>query len=134
MKKSLSAIIASIAIICVPKDATGVDIPHMPVSDVRYDEAVNKAIQAVAIQSGVKGFADKAESMANAEATKHVERAIASYTPFTPQQVYTTGGIIYAAAVKHEVTKSFRNPLVPSVTNTISLSPNAISLIWRIPF
>lgn len=106
----------------------------MPVGDSRYDEAVNKAIQATAIQSGFKGIVDNAESMANAIATRHVERAIANYTPWTPQQVYFAGGMIYAVAVKREVVKSFRNPLLPSVTNTISISQNAISLNWRIPF
>lgn len=134
MKKSYSAIIAGLAIMLAPKNAASVEVPHVTVGDSRYDEAFNKAIQATAIQTGVKGTVDSMESMANAFATKHVERAIANYTPWTPQQVFFTGGMIYAVAVKREVVKSFRNPLLPSVTNTISLSMNAISLNWRIPF
>jgi hypothetical protein len=118
----------------MPKSASSIEVPHVPIGDSRYDEAINRAILATAIQSGFKGVVDNAESMANAIATKHVERAIANYTPWTPHQVFFASGMIYAIAVKHEVVKSFRNPLLPSVTNTISISQNAISLNWRIPF
>ena len=109
-------------------------IPDIPVPDARYQQAVNKAVQAASMQSGFQGDLNKATEITMNKATA-VATNVIGYTPFKPQHVFFAAGITYAALVKKEVTKSFRNPVLPNVTNTISVSDKggaaSGSLSWR---
>ena len=113
---------------------SGVSLPDIPSPDPKYHDAINKAAEATFKQSGFKADVDKAADVTTKKVTAVANTAI-SYTPFKPEHVFFVGGVTYAALVKKEVTKSFKNPMFPNVTNTISVSDKngtpSGSLTWR---
>lgn len=112
----------------------GMNLPPIPMSDAKYQEAVNKAVQAAYVQTGAASNISFVTKKAGDQALITTNATIFKNTPFKAEQVVFVGGVAYAAIVKKQVTKSFRNPLFRNVTNTISLTPNSAFMQWRIPF
>jgi len=110
------------------------DIPHIPVNDSKADDAVNKAVQAAAIQTGIKSNVDSIEGFVVGKVNHAVATFIDDNMPFSYKDAAITAGVIYAVGIRHEVTKSFQNPIVPTVTNSVTISPTTINLTTRIPF
>lgn len=112
----------------------GMNLPPIPVPDAKYQEAVNKAVQAAYVQTGTAAQVSFVTKAAGDKATSGANATVFKSTPFKAEQIVFIGGITYAALVKKQVTKSFRNPLFRNVTNTISVTPNSAFMSWRIPF
>jgi hypothetical protein len=115
--------------------AEGINMP--PVKAGQYSEAVNKAIKAASIQSGLQAELDKAVGIANKKATETGNTVITTVTPFNPRDVYFVLGTGYALGVKKEFKKSFKNPLFPNITNTIEYSGKGnkrTNLLWGVSF
>jgi hypothetical protein len=100
--------------------AEGVNLPSVEAG--QYSEAVNKALKAASIQSGLQNNMDVAAGLASKKATETGNTVITTVTPFNPRDVYFVLGTGYALGVKKEFRKSFKNPLFPNVTNTLEYS------------
>lgn len=118
---------------CQEFQIPGISDVNIPFEDARYQQAINKAVQATAAQTGITANINLFTSKTAEIATQKATYVIGRYTPFKASQVFFVAGVSYAAIVRKQVTKSFRNPMFENVTNTISLSKNRAMLEWRIP-
>lgn len=131
----MSRVLIALLMLSTTAHADGVNMPAVQAG--KYSEAVNKALKAAAVQTGVQGDLDLIVGAGQKQATKAGEQVIATVTPFNPKTVYAVVGTGYALGVKKEFKKSFKNPLFPSITNTIVYSgkdSKKTTLIWGVSF
>ena len=105
--------------------------------DVGNSEARAKAQEAFFIQTGVSQDVDKIKaylSLKVKDTSDKVSQAIDTNTPLNSKHVFFVAGTSYALVVKKSVSRSFRNPLVKDITNTISWSKDRCQLSFQLPF
>lgn len=126
-----------IALMFLARSALADGVPLPAVQAGEYSDAINKALKAAAIQSGVQQDLDIVAGVASREATIQGNKAITAVTPFQPKTVYMVLGTGYALGVKREFKKSFKNPLFPNVTNTLRYTgkgDKTTELTWGVSF
>ena len=126
-----------IALMFMSYSAYAADVTLPSVQAGEYSEAINKAIKAAAIQSGVQQDLNMVVGVATKEATHQGEVVVETVTPFKAKQVFTVLGTGYAIGVKREFKKSFKNPLFPNVTNTLKYTGKGerrTELLWGVSF
>jgi len=102
--------------------------------DPKYHDAAYKAQEAFFIQSGVTPMYNKVSAMATDKATSTATYLIDKDTPLNSKDVFFVVGAAYTVGVKKHINKSFKNPLFPSVTNTVDVSQQQGSLGFKISF
>ena len=102
-------------------DANELNTRYGIIKDPRYSAAFGNSMQACLIQSGLKGHIDTFNALVAAESKKQIALIMARYIPIEPRKIYTLLAIGQAIA-KKEIKTNFRNPIFPSVTNSLVLN------------
>lgn len=102
-----------------------------------YKTAAFKAQEAFFVQSGVTkqyGLITDFTSNVSHKVEGAVADTIDNHTPLSSKHVLFVVAVGYTALVKKEVTRSFKNPLFPIVTNTVSIGESHKSVGFSVPF
>jgi hypothetical protein len=102
--------------------------------NLKYHDASFKAQEAFFVQSGITPFYNSLNSYVSTKVTNGVTYAIDNWTPFTSKQIFFAAGAAYQVGVKKQVSRSFRNPLCPFITNTVSISRDSQSIAFNVRF
>jgi hypothetical protein len=100
----------------------------------KYHDAAFKAQEAFLIQTGISPMYNKVNGYVTDKATKQASSAIDDNMPFSSKQAMVVVGAIYTVGIKKHVTRTFRNPIFPSVTNTVDVSEQQQSIGFKISF
>ena len=98
--------------------------------DTKYSQASAKAQEAFLIQSGIS---DKV-NMVSSSAVKKIEQAVYAYSPLDSKSTAFVAGAAYTVLVKKQITESFKSPIIPSATQTLTLEKSGGSIGISIPF
>lgn len=98
--------------------------------DNKYGQAGAKAQEAFLIQSGIS---DKV-NMVGGSAVKKIEETVYAYSPLDSKSTAFVAGVAYTVLVKKQITESFKSPIIPSATQTLTLEKSGGSIGISIPF
>ena len=102
--------------------------------DPKYADAANKAQQAFLTQTGILTQYNQLNGYIVGNATHQVSTTIDSNTPFSSKGLFFVMGTAYEVGVKKQVSKSFNNPFIPGMTNSISVGEHSQSLGINLKF
>ena len=131
----MNRVLIALALFPLSALADGVALPSVDAG--MYTNALNQAIKAASIQSGAQANMDHVVDVATKKATETGSKVISDTTPLNPKDVFAVVGTYYALGIKHQIKKSFKNPLFPHVTNTVEYSTagdRKSSLTWGFSF
>ena len=101
--------------------------------DPKYHDAAFKAQQAFLNQSGFTSGYNKLTEQVSSRGTAAIKYVVENGTPFSAKDVFFVVGTAYAAGVKKQFTKKFRDPLFHSITHTITIGSTTSTSV-QIPF
>lgn len=99
-----------------------------------YHDAAFKAQQAFFIQTGFTATYNKLNGYISGKATNAVNNFVDDNLPISSKTLAFAVGTVYAVGIKKQVSKSFKNPIWPSVTHDVTVSPTEGSFGINIPF
>jgi hypothetical protein len=107
-------------------------IPPIAMGDARYNTAVNQAIKAASIQSGLTKDIDMFTGFFTKQADKYSNYVLDTYSPVSKNKLFFVGGMAYTLGVAHQIKQTF--VVIPGVTNTVLLAPDNARLDFGVSF
>jgi len=99
-----------------------------------YHDAAFKAQEAMFAQTGFTSNYNKLTNYLSDSATKKASSTIDDNTPLSSRVLFGSIGAAYTVGVKKHVSRTFKNPIFPSVTNTVDITPQSQSIGFKISF
>lgn len=138
--KIVSLLILFVCVCSYASDPINMSLNNVPMfyglagSDPKYKAAADKAQEAFLLQSGISKTVDSTKDAATKKAMDSAGKTIDEETPLKSKEVFFVAGASYEVFIKKQVTQKFKNPMIPAMTNTISVGPGKGSLGLLLPF
>jgi hypothetical protein len=117
------------------------DLPIIRLDDPRYANACVAFQKALFIQTGIsssyntlRGYIMGQVDAVSNQMVREGDHIMRTYSPVDPNSIYALAGFGYTVFVQKQITKSFRNPIVPIMSHSVTLSMDAVSTGISISF